>query len=380
MGVAGFVGGVTNHLAIKMLFHPRRQWRVFGMRVPFTPGLIPKRKDEIARSLGNVVADYLVTSQGLVNLLEKPETKERAEAALRRIVMDASAMEETFGELAVRLLGEDQVKAWKETIAEGLSRISERGVLRLWEDHGLSRRTLAELVPGWNEESREKLAQQAAALLLQEIRKELMSPGGERMLTKLVGQFMGQGGGFLGTLAGMFMDESKTADKLRWTLIQQLDSPQVRTIVFDFVNKKIEQLEGVSLEQLLEAAVKKDSSEWLREQAARLLPWAEWLSRAQQVRIGEWLSKHQETLLRWTEPVAAKGLSLLASNAERLLKASNLPALVEEQVADFPIERLEEIILSISGKEFRAITWLGVLLGAFIGLIQSLALPFLSSL
>jgi uncharacterized membrane protein YheB (UPF0754 family) len=49
-----------------------------------------------------------------------------------------------------------------------------------------------------------------------------------------------------------------------------------------------------------------------------------------------------------------------------------LPQLVEAQVAKFPIERLEEIILSVSGKEFRAITWLGVLLGGLIGLVQSL--------
>jgi uncharacterized membrane protein YheB (UPF0754 family) len=54
------------------------------------------------------------------------------------------------------------------------------------------------------------------------------------------------------------------------------------------------------------------------------------------------------------------------------MKAVNLPQLVQEQVEKFPIERLEEVILSVSGREFRAITWLGVLLGGIIGLFQSL--------
>ncbi|MNO04618.1 hypothetical protein D3C81_2257180 [compost metagenome] len=54
------------------------------------------------------------------------------------------------------------------------------------------------------------------------------------------------------------------------------------------------------------------------------------------------------------------------------MQAISLPELVKEQVEKFPVERLEEIILNISGSEFRAITWLGALLGGFIGLLQSL--------
>lgn len=66
--VAAVIGGVTNHLAIKMLFHPRRAIKLGNVKLPFTPGIIPKRKDEIARSLGQVVSRYLVTSDGLKQL------------------------------------------------------------------------------------------------------------------------------------------------------------------------------------------------------------------------------------------------------------------------------------------------------------------------
>ncbi|MEB9892639.1 DUF445 family protein, partial [Bacillus cereus] len=74
--VAAFVGGITNHFAIKMLFHPRQPIHLFGRRVPFTPGLIPKRKSDIAASLGEVVAEYLVTSDGLRAMLRQPEVRE----------------------------------------------------------------------------------------------------------------------------------------------------------------------------------------------------------------------------------------------------------------------------------------------------------------
>ena len=58
--VGAAIGYVTNDIAIKMLFHPRKAYYIGKWRIPFTPGLIPKRKSEIARSLGNVVGQQLL--------------------------------------------------------------------------------------------------------------------------------------------------------------------------------------------------------------------------------------------------------------------------------------------------------------------------------
>ena len=38
------------------------------------------------------------------------------------------------------------------------------------------------------------------------------------------------------------------------------------------------------------------------------------------------------------------------------------------------MDKVERVILSITGSEFRAITWLGALLGGMIGIIQALML------
>ena len=50
--IGAIIGGVTNHLAIKMLFKPHNPIYIKGKRLPFTPGLIPKRREELARQLG----------------------------------------------------------------------------------------------------------------------------------------------------------------------------------------------------------------------------------------------------------------------------------------------------------------------------------------
>jgi uncharacterized membrane protein YheB (UPF0754 family) len=54
----------------------------------------------------------------------------------------------------------------------------------------------------------------------------------------------------------------------------------------------------------------------------------------------------------------------------RLEKGLDVPQLVETKVAAFPVARLEALILEVAARELRAITWLGGVLGALIGLLQ----------
>ncbi len=380
IAVAGFVGGVTNHLAIKMLFHPRREWRLFGIRVPFTPGLIPKRKDEIGRSLGKVVGEYLVTAHGLSQMLQKPEMKARLEQALGRIVTDWTGREITVRELLAKWLTPEKADEWISRLAGWLRERTGRGIEWLWLEKGLGDMKLSELLPDWSEEKRERFVEWGVDLLIEEIRKELMSPNGEHMLRQMTNQFMGQTGGFLGALAGMFMDESKTVEKIRAALLQQLESANVRITLGHFIRKKVEQFEDMSLSVVLEAAAKEESLPFLKEKAQSLLRFEDWLHKLGEARLDEALGRYRETLLEYTPEVAERLLALLANHMERIIEAIELPKIVEGQIARFPIERVEEIILGVSGKEFRAITWLGVLLGGIIGLIQSLLLPLFNSM
>ncbi len=61
--VGAFIGYFTNMVAIKMLFRPLRAWRVMGVRVPFTPGVIPGKREELATNIGEMVGEHLLTSK-----------------------------------------------------------------------------------------------------------------------------------------------------------------------------------------------------------------------------------------------------------------------------------------------------------------------------
>lgn len=84
--IGAIIGYITNDIAIKMLFHPRKTLYIGKWRVPFTPGLIPKEKDRVARSVGNVVSTQLLNSDVISDTLTSDEMIEKIRRALENIV------------------------------------------------------------------------------------------------------------------------------------------------------------------------------------------------------------------------------------------------------------------------------------------------------
>lgn len=61
--IGAFIGYLTNRIAIRMLFRPLKAWRIFGLRVPMTPGVIPSKRHELAENIGIMVGEHLLTAR-----------------------------------------------------------------------------------------------------------------------------------------------------------------------------------------------------------------------------------------------------------------------------------------------------------------------------
>ena len=59
------IGYVTNWIAVKMLFRPINECKIGKIKVPFTPGIIPKNKARIAESIGDAISKNLLTEETL---------------------------------------------------------------------------------------------------------------------------------------------------------------------------------------------------------------------------------------------------------------------------------------------------------------------------
>nr|MBF0223743.1 DUF445 family protein [Desulfobulbaceae bacterium] len=69
--LGAFIGYMTNYVAIKMLFRPLKPWRIFGFRLPMTPGVIPSKRYELAINIGRMVGSHLLTSSDVTRALNK---------------------------------------------------------------------------------------------------------------------------------------------------------------------------------------------------------------------------------------------------------------------------------------------------------------------
>ena len=74
--IGAVIGYCTNYIAVKMLFYPRNEVKVWGHKVPFTPGAIPKGKPRLAKTVGSVVANTLLTEEDIKQRILSPETEE----------------------------------------------------------------------------------------------------------------------------------------------------------------------------------------------------------------------------------------------------------------------------------------------------------------
>jgi phosphoserine phosphatase len=120
--VGALAGGITNAIAIYMLFHPHEERRLGGFRLQ---GAIPKNRARLARSIGKTVGERLLTPEDLAQRLSAPQVREAFDGAMHRLVDDL--LEREHGPLAealpasLRPVADDLVRELGEKVAARLA-------------------------------------------------------------------------------------------------------------------------------------------------------------------------------------------------------------------------------------------------------------------
>ncbi len=87
--VGGIIGYFTNDIAIKMLFRPYRAIYIGKRRLPFTPGLIPRNQERLAKRVSDTVMGSLLTPGELQNLARRLLQIERVQGAILWLLQSA---------------------------------------------------------------------------------------------------------------------------------------------------------------------------------------------------------------------------------------------------------------------------------------------------
>ncbi|WP_128894684.1 DUF445 family protein [Longirhabdus pacifica] len=369
--VGALIGAFTNFLAIKMLFHPRTEKRIFNKKVPLTPGLIPKRQEEIAVSLGDIVGEYLVTSAGIKNVVNGVHFKEQVHDEIIKKVEDWSDKDMTIEDVLIDLFGDDSLADALQSMESLALGMVENGVNTVWDRYEMKERTVASILPSSFAVKKEEWIESVVDHITDALQEALQSEQGTRMLSHVSNQLLDKAGGFWGSLASVFVDEQKMMSKIKPALIEQLNSNIVKNLLHTLLEEQWHRLEEKKITDIMEMLSDQESKQWLLSTCKQFVQQREWKEKVLQYRWKHIITSHYTVMENVVQRIVGMTFTLFQHNVDKMLKLINLPQMVANEVRSFPIEQLESMIVRIARKELRAITFLGAVLGGIIGLFQS---------
>ena len=71
--MSAVIGLFTNYIAVKMLFRPYEAKYIGKFKIPFTPGIIPRRQGALAKAFGRMISESLVRTEDLKRALLSDE-------------------------------------------------------------------------------------------------------------------------------------------------------------------------------------------------------------------------------------------------------------------------------------------------------------------
>jgi uncharacterized membrane protein YheB (UPF0754 family) len=78
--IAGLIGWLTNFIAVKMIFRPRKAFNILGVKVI---GLIPKRKADLAEKIAQTVEKELISHKDIRAIIQTEDFHAQMSSVLR---------------------------------------------------------------------------------------------------------------------------------------------------------------------------------------------------------------------------------------------------------------------------------------------------------
>ena len=243
--IGAVIGYFTNMIAVKMLFYPKKEIRLFGRRLPLTPGVIPKGRPRLASSVGKVIAHHLLTKEDITAhlLSEKAENK----------VADA-VMEKLSGNVREEVLSltHSDISTYEQKRAELIRAVSGQ-IVRAIESSDATETVLAALAEAF----KEKVSATPLVLLVNDRTLNMVMQPTKEMLDRKISE---NGTEYIMPLIDSKLREAEEQSGL--SLLEQfdIDEPSVRHAVTTAYRSIVSQsvdaiLQSVNISALVEEKI-----------------------------------------------------------------------------------------------------------------------------
>ena len=363
--IGAIIGGVTNVIAIRMLFHPYKAHYIFNMRIPFTPGLIPKRRDEIATKIGQVIEEHLITETLIHNKLNETKTKETINELVKEQIAKLKSDQAT-----IRYFAEKFDVKIDYLVNEKLEATISQKLLAFYNEH--RNEEVSKLLPKETKRMIDKKVEPLGDLLCERARVYLSSDKGARDIYDMLDTFFNEKGKIVGLLQ-MFMTKESIADRIQHELIRLTNHPKAKRIVNQVIDNEYETLKRQPLKKIIDEAQFSKLSDSVTLLITSYLNLNEKIDKPLN-QLSPRLMQYLETTL--SDKVTQLIISQASKHLSTIMQKINLRKLVEDQINTFDLDYIEKLIIEIANKELKLITLLGFILGGMIGLFQGLIAIF----
>ncbi|MBF2574472.1 DUF445 family protein [Listeria welshimeri] len=360
--IGGFIGAMTNYIAIRMLFRPYKALYLFNKRVPFTPGLIPKRRDELAEHIGKVVVSHLLTEDAIrARLLEENLQKEITET-VAKMFHEKMQLETTPNELLHQLgyeNAEGRSISWLETVLE--KEINHFLTIKKTSQ-------MNELIPVMLEKELETKLPHVTERITSKLTLFIASEEGKLQIKMMLQKFFEEHGK-MGSMARMFINVESFSEKIQQEGAKLIHQEDTKNLINQLLTTEWKNFEAKELQELIPTEKQAHLAEQLTSEIIQAFPHDKIFNQPVQVILRDYEVMIKSKIIPFA---VERMLDFVATHSADIVERMDLAKLVETQIATFSLPEIEKLVVEISGRELKMITYLGGILGGFIGVIQGI--------
>lgn len=364
--VGALIGGITNTIAIKMLFHPYEAKYLFGKRIPLTPGVVPMRRKEASKKLGNIITEYLLTPDVFVEKLKSKESEKFIDLFIDKQIETIEKENISIGHLLNKVSPNLRHK-----ILEFLYHEIDTKVKNSSDE--LMFRTIESLLP---EDAKEKLDNEVGTLHLalnERIISYLTSDKGYNDIYTMIDDFI-ENRGKLERAIKYVVPKETLATRVQGELVQLLGNEDMKNIERDFILREYESL----IKQTPSSYISSIDQEKITSRASSIFK--------EKINVEEFLDRPIHLLNKnLFDSLKSSGKIRLRENIIYyigkhilgIVQNLQLAEVITRQIDSFDIEKLEFLVFEVARNELRMIMLLGYVLGGIVGFIQGIVVPYI---
>ena len=370
--VGAVIGYITNWLAIKMLFRPHYEKRFLGMKVPFTPGLIPKEKSRIAKSVGNTVSEYLLSPEIIIKSVFKNGNDEKFKKWIEYNINKLKESKKSIKDLFIGIIGEERFNSLSNTIEEGITNFINSGIedWKLKEDKNKlsidnidelegDKETLEEIIPDDIIIGIKNYIQDHDQEIVHEIRNLFKEPSVQLKIKESIERIVTKN---VSKLITTFISVEIITDRIFKAMEDYIYNPRINEDTISIITIAIDKVleKEISKQKLygsISLIVNKNVEKFINKPIYSII------GNIDETKVNR-ITDFSKTIFK----------TFTINKLPHIVELLNISKVIEDEINEFDVAFAEDIIIEIANKELKAITWFGALLGGIMGILM----PFLT--